>query len=253
MMKLLYLLILSLFKLSTATSDYVKYTEECTVQKTQKEGIHKFLKDCPSVVQDLVLGEQFPRICDEGTLCKDVVCCPDVKPINEYQVDVLSELRKQIFLSPCNITGKSGIFKPKENCDKNQRIEDDKQICKFDFCGEYVCCKETVLETTFEVSKGKFELPDEWRVCSNHNNPLSNDGVVGEECVVEATGQTGVCRDEGQCPFYKQPNQLGNKANRTICGYESCLDIICCPQIDFETTDKGEHCEYCISITKGYH
>lgn len=244
MRKLLYFLILSLFQESIVTSsDYIKYTENCIVQKTQKEGIYRILKDCASIVQDIILGEPFPRICDEDTFCKDLVCCPEIKPTNEYQSDVLSQLRKMIFLSACNITGKSGNFKPKENCDKKHRIEDDKQICKFDFCAEYVCCNETDPDTTFDGDKGKFELPEDWRLCRNHNNVASNDGVVGEDCIVEATGESGICRDETQCPFYKQPKQLENKANKTICGYESCLDIICCPQIDFEKTGPGEHCE----------
>lgn len=238
MRKLLNFLLLSLFQISfVKSSEYIKYTENCIVQKTQKEGIHRILKDCPSIIQDIILGEPFPRICDEDTICKDVVCCPEFKPTDEYQSDVLSQLRKKIFLSPCNITGKSGIFKPNENCDEKHRIEDEKQICKFDFCGEYVCCNDV------EGAKGKFELPEDWRLCSNHNNAASNDGVVGEDCVVKATGESGICRDEGQCPFYKQADQLVNKTNKTICGFESCKDIICCPQIDFEKTGAGEHCK----------
>lgn len=241
MRNLLYLLILSLFQISIegSISDYIKYTESCIVQKTEKEGIHRILKECPSIVKDIISGESFPRVCEEDTICKDVVCCPEVEPINDYHLDIPSLLRKQLFLSPCNITGNIGIFKPIENCDKKLRIENDKQICKFDFCGEFVCCKD--MEETKE--KDKFELPDEWKLCSNHNNVASNDGVIGEECTVKATGETGICRDQMQCPFYKQLNQIENNSNITFCGYESCLDIVCCPQIDFEKTGTVDHCE----------
>lgn len=241
-----FVILCSFIQLSTQT-DYIKFTEKCIVEKTQKEGIHTFLKDCASIVKELIEGVPFPRVCEEDTICKNVVCCHQTKPLDEYESNIPKELRKQIFLSPCGSDGKSGVFKPIDNCEKKNQIENIKPICKFDFCGEYVCCNEPkevvpeVLKDTISNEMGKISIPKDWKVCYHHHNVF--DGVVGEPCTIKATGGSGTCRDKAQCPYYKKMTASSHKENITLCGYESCLDIVCCPEIDFEKTVHVDHCK----------
>lgn len=243
MKKFWFFVILSVIPITIANN--IKYEEKCIVEQTQKEGIHRFLKDCPSIVKDLIEGKPFPRICEEDTACKNVVCCPETEPLTDYQNDVLTDLRKDIFLSPCSADGRSGVFKPTDNCDVESRIEIVKPICKFDFCGEYVCCEpkkivQDVQKDTVSSEDGKISIPEEWKVCYHHHNVF--DGVIGEPCTIEATGGSGTCRDKAQCPSLRK--MVDESINITLCGYESCLDIICCPEIDFEKTVKVDHCKY---------
>lgn len=242
-----FVILLSLLQISTANkTEYIKYTDKCIVEKTQKDGIHRFLKDCASIVKGLIEGEPFPRVCEEDSFCKNVVCCPTTES-DEDQTNIIKELRKQIFLSPCGTDGKSGVFKPAVNCDKKNQIENFKPICKFDFCGEYACCNEPkeivqeVQKDTISNENGKLSIPEDWKVCYHHNNV--DTGVVGEPCTIEATGGSGTCRDKLQCPFYNKMEREGKTPNITICGYESCLNIVCCPEIDFEKTVKVDHCK----------
>lgn len=244
-----FVILLAFIQISTANvTEYIKYTEKCIVEKSQNEGMHRFLKNCPSIVKGLIEGEPFPRVCEEDTICKNVVCCPDTEP-EKYQLNVLTEIRKQIFLSPCGADGKSGVFKPVDNCEKKNQIENLKQICKFDFCGEYVCCSEPKEIVQVEVQKdtisnenGKISIPEDWKTCYHHHNVF--DGVIGEQCTIKATGGSGTCRDKAQCTFYNKMERRGEKVNITMCGYESCLNIVCCPEIDFENTVKVDHCKY---------
>lgn len=236
-------LIIAVVCLSTAieSNDYQKFTEKCIVNKTQKEGVHRNYQQCESIIKDLVSGEPFPRVCDEDTICRDLVCCPENIPFQSYEKDILTQLRQLLFLSSCSADGKSGVFKPIENCDKKNRLEDKRKICKFDFCSEYVCCYEPkeIKNDFVENKDGNFEIPRDWENCLHLFGEFL--GIIGEQCTVEETGTPGTCRDKHQCPFYGQAENQGMK--KTFCGYESCLDIVCCPQIDFEKTTKADHCK----------
>lgn len=244
MKKLSILIFLTIVQTSTSNEteslkDYIKFTEKCVVPETQTEGVHRDFTVCTSVIRDLVSGKPFPRVCEENTICRDLVCCPEIVPFESYQPDILTQLRKLIFLSPCSVDGNSGVFKPIENCDEKNRMVYETKICKFDFCGEYVCCKEP--KSVFVSNEvGKYQIPNDWQTCLHLFGEFI--GIIGETCTVEATGEAGICRDPHQCPYYSQKENKG--MNKTYCGYESCLDIICCPQIDFETTGKADHCEY---------
>lgn len=241
MKKLNIFLILTIVQISTASEEYEKFTEKCIVEKTQKEGVHRNYLDCPSTIKDLVSGEPFPKICEEDTICSDFVCCPEIIPLYSWVPDILTQLRKLIFLSSCSVDGKSGVFKQIENCEKKNRIEDDKKICKFDFCSEYVCCYEPndVKNDFVENKDGKFKIPTDWQHCLHRFSTFL--GIIGETCTVEETGKAGTCRDVHQCPFYSHKENKGMK--KTFCGYESCLNIVCCPQINFEETGKADHCK----------
>lgn len=242
MKKCFIFLILTVVQISKSEStDYEKFTEKCIVDKTQKEGVYRKLQDCKSTIKDLVSGKPFPRVCEEDTICRDLVCCPEIIPFEDYMPNILTQLRKLINLSQCSVDGKLGVFKPIENCEKKNRLEDKTKICKFEFCGEYVCCNEPkeIKNDFVENEVGKFEIPSDWGTCYHAFNDFI--GIIGEICTVEETGTAGTCRDVHQCPFYKQKENHG--MNKTLCGYESCFDLVCCPQIDFEKTERADHCK----------
>lgn len=51
--------------------------------------------------------------------------------------------------------------------------------------------------------------------------------IVGESCVDNATGILGTCTYLDQCPY----NNGVNYGKQTICGYDCCNTVSCCPDI----------------------
>lgn len=244
-MKKLWFIFLSVFQISAANItipdlEYIKFTLTCIVEKTQEEGVHRLLEACQTIIKDLIRGEPFPRICEEGTFCSDLVCCPKN---NEFSIPFLITFRESIQYKGCS--GEDGVTQLLDVCVKRKRINEETKLCKFDICGEFVCCNSTYEEpiTILEdINIKKFDdPPSNWQTCKNHKNIY--DGVIGEPCTMKATGEAGTCRDKAQCPFYSNMDDKSKYIQ--LCGSDFCIvDMVCCPQIDFEKTTRNDHCKY---------
>lgn len=50
--------------------------------------------------------------------------------------------------------------------------------------------------------------------------------MVGSSCTDKQTGLSGTCRIIHQC----QEVLNREEANRTVCGYDCCTPVVCCPE-----------------------
>lgn len=211
-------------------SAYKELISPCIVSKTGKVGVIKSLYHCPDLLADHYCNITIPRVCNYE-ICEDFVCCP----INPHRLNQVCKLYDdpRFVISyrvqnqfPCeleragyrrNQQQRFGVF------NFNYYYENEptpQKSCQFDVCEDNNCyplSRKTTL-TTYNSAAYKYTE------------------VVGGRCLERTTNQPGLCRYVAQCP------QSQGK-DYTICGYDHCSKIVCCPEPNYSRLKvSGQYC-----------
>lgn len=92
------------------------------------------------------------------------------------------------------------------------------KLCKFEFCEYDICC----------------EKPKD--VCKYNDRKYDFVRMVGDSCTDQHTGLSGTCSIIHQCLEVSQRNS----STRTICGYDCCTPIVCCPERKIGTSGSSK-------------
>lgn len=118
-------------------------------------------------------------------------------------------------------TNKNGTITSNLDCAsfdfKNKK--NNAKLCKFGFCEYDTCC----------------EKPKD--VCKYNDRKYNFVRMVGDSCTDLHTGLPGICTIVQQCLEVTKRN---NSTMMTICGYDCCTPIVCCPERKIGTSGSSK-------------
>lgn len=208
------------------------------VLKNGESGNYAAIHLCPEILDDVKLGGKFPKICEPDEICWDVVCCT-----GEEEYGSSYEVTSRLENGTCTVqqTVVEGIYRHKKFCPSliDLSISQD-PVCPFTFCENIVCCPHNTTEIVEKASKiDYFEETCVFDEIFDYNLPYEGDG-----CIVNltSTGQKnyGYCRPYFQCEALKDTYHFDEdkfSQNVTLCGYNCCVPIVCCPSTPGKYSD----------------
>lgn len=204
--------------------------ESSCVLKNGETGNYAALHLCPELLTSVKLGEKFPKICESNEICWDVVCCHGG---TEYGSSYEVESRLENGTCTLQNTEVKGIYRHKKFCPSliDESISQD-PVCPFTFCENMVCCPHNTTEVLVTASKiDYFEETCIFDKVFDYSLPYEAGG-----CVINLTfaGEKnyGYCKPYFQCEALKGSYDFNNDTfsqNVTLCGYNCCVPMVCCP------------------------
>lgn len=195
------------------------------------EGSYTILAKCPAVLNEIKNGAKFQKICDSDKVCWDVICCHGDSDYGS-KFDVIDRLKNGTCLVPG--TEIKGTYIHQKYCPSliDEKLSRD-PVCPFTFCENFVCCPPNTTAIVEEAAKIDFyketcffdKLFDAGRQFKRKET---------EYCDIEWNSSGGICRPYFQCEALQNSYEYEKDTfsqNVTLCGYNCCVPIVCCPHV----------------------